>query len=165
MTANRRTLWAALLALGVLLLDRLTKRWSVNTLRDIGSVPVIEGVLHFTYAENRGAAFSMLSGRRWLLIAVSLVTLALLLVFFFKKTFDHRLMDIALPLIVGGAVGNLLDRIVQGYVVDFIEVRFINFAIFNIADCGITVGAGLMILYVLFFAKEEPADREEGAHE
>ena len=151
----RRNSLAALIALGVLAADRAAKIWSAGTLSRMPTMPVIPGVLNFTYAENRGAAFSILSGQRWFLVVVSLAVLGVLLAVFFTRFFDHKLMDIALPMLVGGALGNLIDRVVQGYVVDFIDVQLFRFAVFNIADCAITVGAALMIVYVLFIGQDD----------
>ena len=162
-----RNVTALLTAAAVFSADRLVKYWCVRVLKPLHSLPVLEGILSFTYVENTGAAFSMLSGRRWLLVLLALASLALIVGLFFSRAYAHPLMDTALALVAGGAIGNLADRIRVGYVVDFIELRFVRFAIFNVADCAITVGAGLMLLYAALMLREElaEADRQKNQGE
>lgn len=142
----------------IIAVDQISKYFVLTRLRPVSSVPVIDRVLHFTYAENTGAAFSMLSGHNALLIVLPLVICAILAYLLFAKKIRHPLGKTALVFLLGGAVGNLIDRVVHGFVVDFIDVRIINFAIFNVADIFVTVGAGMLICYLLFFY--EKADKE-----
>ena len=134
--------------------DRVVKQWCIEVLRPQGSIAFWPGVLHFTYAENTGAAFSILSGRRLLLTLLPIAALGLLLFLYFRRLYAHPLTDFALPLIMGGALGNLYDRIAYGYVVDFLEIRLFRFAIFNLADCAISVGSVLLILYLVLHWRE-----------
>ncbi len=134
-----------------ILADQLTKWIASSSLIDAGSVPLIEGVLHMTYVENPGAAFGMLSDKRWLFMALSTVAILIMLVYLF--IFGRRispLMGCSLALIIGGGIGNMIDRIVYGYVVDFIDVTIINFWVFNFADMCVCVGAALLLISVFF---------------
>ena len=135
------------------MLDRVAKLWSVKALKGQGTIPVIKNVFHLTYAENTGAAFSILSGHRWLLVSVAAITTLAILYALWSRMYEHPLTDVAFSLLAGGAVGNLWDRITLGYVVDLFDFRLINFAIFNVADVAINIGAGLIIFYVIISAK------------
>ena len=145
--------------------DRVVKQWCVEVLKPQGSIAFWPGVLHFTYAENTGAAFSILSGRRLLLTLLPIAALGLLLFLYFRRLYAHPLTDFALPLIMGGALGNLYDRIAYGYVVDFLEIRLFRFAIFNLADCAISVGSALLILYLVLHWKELSSEVDQGKDE
>ncbi len=142
---------AVLVFLLIVLVDQIAKYFVCADLQPLGTVPVVEGVFHWTYAENTGAAFSMLRGQTVLLTVLPMAVCLVLAYLLIRKRVDHPLGFWALVMILGGAVGNLIDRIVRGFVVDFIDVRIINFAIFNVADIFVTVGAGLLIVYLIFF--------------
>lgn len=131
--------------------DQFSKLWVVQTLKPVKDIPIIDGILHFHYAENTGASFSMLQGARLLFIIVSAVA-AIYIVYYVlsRKRKLHTLEIISLALILGGSVGNLIDRVRLGYVIDFIYVKIINFAIFNVADSCVVVGAILLSIYILF---------------
>ncbi len=143
----------------IAVLDQLVKSIVVNRLMSYSSVPVIDGVFHFTYCENSGAGFGVFSGYTWILSLLTiLIVLAVMAYVLVKKPNDKLLMT-SLTLMTGGAVGNLIDRLRLGYVVDFLDFRLINFPIFNIADCFITIGAVVFAVYVIFFSdKKECAD-------
>lgn len=145
----------------IVAVDQISKYFVLTRLRPIHSLPVIERVFHFTYAENTGAAFSMLSGHNLFLIFLPLVICVVLAYLLFAKKIRHPLGKTALVFLLGGAVGNLIDRVVHGFVVDFIDVRIINFAIFNVADIFVTVGAGLLICYLLFFYEKAEKNDDE----
>ena len=134
--------------------DRVTKFLTVNNL-DLGdSITVIPKVLDFTYVKNTGAAFSILENATWVLSIVSVIFCVLIPIYCFVKKPQSKLLKTALVLIFSGALGNAIDRIFLGYVIDFIETTFISFPVFNVADILITVGAGLLICYELFFNPE-----------
>ena len=156
---------ALLIVAVVFTADRVVKQWCIEVLRAQGSIAFWPGVLHFTYAENTGAAFSILSGRRLLLTLLPIAALGLLLFLYFRRLYAHPLTDFALPLIMGGALGNLYDRIAYGYVVDFLEIRLFRFAIFNLADCAISVGSALLILYLVLHWKELSSEVDQGKDE
>ena len=143
----RKFYWIAVLTV---IVDQIVK-WGCLSLT--GSVTLIPKVLALTYAENTGMAFSLFSGRAWLLGVVSaLCILAGWLVL--RRYKLGRLSRIAAMLMLGGAVGNMLDRFFRGYVVDMFEVLFVEFAIFNVADAALTIGTALMALSLLLFPKE-----------
>jgi len=143
-----------IIAIVVLVLDQLSKVWVINTLKAVRDIPVIDGVLHWHYAENTGAAFSMMNDVSWFPVLVAIIA-GLVAVFaivyvFTRKYKMHILEVISIGLIIGGAIGNQIDRLRFGYVIDFVYVKLINFAIFNIADSALVVGAILLAIYILF---------------
>lgn len=150
-----QTVLVLLLAACGVVLDQLVKSWCVNTLAELGTIPLIPDVFHLTYAENHGAGFSILSGQRGFLIAVTGAVLLVMLVLLFTKRIPKGMLSWAVGLIVSGAVGNLIDRVRQGFVVDLFDFRLINFAIFNVADVLICTGAGLLILWTILETMRE----------
>ena len=143
-------LWYGIIALFVLL-DQIVKYLTVRHLT--GSLPLIDGALHLTYVENRGAAFGILSDHRWVYMTVSSVSTVLLSYVLYRFALHDKLFCISLSMIIGGGLGNMVDRVFRGFVVDMIDVRLINFAVFNVADSFICVGAALMMIYLIFFDK------------
>ena len=139
--------WAIITS--VIALDMMTKFLSYSLLQKVSTVPIIKGVIHFTYVENRGAAFGMLKEHRWIFITISIVVSLGMLAYLFLGHADTRLMGVAMSMISAGGVANLIDRISLGFVVDFIDFRLINFAVFNVADSCVCIGAGLLILYLI----------------
>ena len=141
-------------------IDQITKLIAVERLMPIGTYPVIPGILSFTYLENRGAGFGILQGARWFFVAVTIVTLIAIAYYYIKlpqkKPFNY--IRVGLVIIAAGAIGNGIDRLLNGFVVDFIHLRFINFPVFNIADIYVTVGAVLLAVLALFFVKEHDLD-------
>ncbi|WMJ75990.1 MULTISPECIES: signal peptidase II [unclassified Sedimentibacter] len=136
-----------------ILLDQLSKVWAIDVLMDGSSIKVIGDFLRFTYAENRGAAFSILQDQRMFFIIITIVMLGVLSYVFFKTKNISWLSRLSIAMIAGGAIGNFIDRVRFGYVVDFIDVRFgsfYNFPIFNIADSFVVCGTILMVILILF---------------
>lgn len=145
----------AAIIIGCIAVDMITKAVAVAYLEPIRTFPIIKDVLHFTYHENTGAAFGMLKDAPWVFNTVSIVAIAALLLYLFSGHENSWLRATSLALIIGGGIGNMIERLGQGYVVDFIDFRLINFAIFNAADSFVCVGAGLLILtLVLEIIKE-----------
>lgn len=143
-----------------ILTDQLTKLWAVDVLKDGESIKLIGNFLRFTYAENKGAAFSILQNQLWFFIIATVFMLAVLGVLYFRTKNITNLSRLSIAMIAGGAVGNFIDRLRLGYVVDFIDVRFgsfYNFPIFNIADSFVVCGTFLMIILILLnkFEKSE----------
>lgn len=135
-------------------LDQLTKYLVLINIKPVDAVPVIDGIIGFRYAENTGAAFSILSENTWLLsIITGAMILAGLLFLFLGKT-DNKLEYVSLVMIISGGLSNLLDRIFRGFVVDFIEYLFMDWGIFNFADILVTVGAVLLVISVFFIKGE-----------
>ncbi|MCD8342760.1 MAG: signal peptidase II [Clostridiales bacterium] len=125
-------------------------------------ITLIPHVVGLTYVQNTGMAFSSLSSYTLLLTVVSLVASVLLAVAVWKDPFHSKFASWMLTLILAGAVGNLIDRAVFGFVTDMIEVLFVNFAVFNVADSFICVGVALLLIYALFFDRsEDKTDRAE----
>ena len=151
-----------ILALVLVLIDQLTKLLTRANIDLGGSVPFIPKFLDFTYYKNTGAAFSILEKHTWLLTVVSAVVVLVVAWLMFRKFFTHWMGMLSATLIVAGGIGNLIDRIAFGYVTDMIRTLFMDFPIFNVADCCITVGVVLLFVYVLFFfddkKKEAPQD-------
>lgn len=150
---------STVIAVVLIAIDQIVKNWAEEVLTK-GEIAVIENVLYFKYAENTGVAFSMFSDNRWMLIGVTSVMLIVVLAFFLSGKVTDKLEQFSLALILAGGVGNLIDRISLGYVIDFIDVRIINFAIFNIADICICVGAFLLCVAVYISDKKEAAEKK-----
>ena len=140
-----------IIAIIFIIADQLTKLWVLNNLMPVRDIPIIDGVLHLHYAENTGAAFSMLEGMQWLFSSIAIIaSIAIIIFVLTRKNKLHILATISAGLIVSGAIGNLIDRIRFGYVIDFVYVKIINFAIFNVADSCVVVGSILLSIYILF---------------
>lgn len=131
-------------------IDRLTKHIAVATVKVNGPIEFLFGAFQFRYVENMGAAFSSFSNSTKALSVVTVIILAGCLVLLLSKRLKPMFLNVCLVLIIAGGVGNVIDRILYGYVVDFIEPLFIEFAVFNFADCCITVGAFMVIFYELY---------------
>ena len=142
---------AAGIALPRLLADRLTKSWAERTLT--AAREVLPGALAWHYTENTGMAFSLFADSPALLTAVTALLLAAVLAGILLPGKSSHAVRAGLSLVLAGGLGNLWDRIVRGYVIDFIELRFVRFAVFNVADICVCAGAGLCIL-VLLLGKE-----------
>lgn len=158
-------LWLCL-ALGVLALtgiDQLTK-WLAVTYLQGQPIVLIDGVLELRYSENDGAAWGMFSGARWPLIVFTILLMALVVGLLLSRRFrSYKLAGIAGCLILAGGLGNLIDRVFRGFVVDFVYVRLIDFPIFNVADCCVVIGAALMLIFLMFVYRESPPPvAEEG---
>ncbi len=139
--------------LGIVMLgvDVAAKLAAVEYLKPLNSLALWEGVFHLTYVENRGAAFGMLQGARVFFIIITLVVIAAIIFFAGKNKNKSKCLNWSLTLLVSGAVGNLLDRIFRGFVVDFFDFCLIDFPVFNMADIFVCIGAGLLALYIIFF--------------
>lgn len=137
-------------------IDQITKIWAISALGNERVITVIDGVFEFCYAENPGVAFSMLEGKRWIFIPVTIIISAALLLMMLRSPLRrYKLFNVTCVLILSGAIGNLIDRMVYGYVVDFLHATFIDFPIFNFADCCVVIGAGLLFVFALFVMKED----------
>lgn len=150
----RRLPWLLLISALVVLLDHATKAWVDAHIRIGGAIPVIPGILRITHWTNEGAAFSLFASSqsphmvRWGLIAFTLVAALAVLIGMIRLGSRFTLTTVALSLILGGALGNLHDRVLYGSVIDFIEVRIVHYIWpdFNVADSAIVIGACLLIL-------------------
>ncbi|MBR1969839.1 MAG: signal peptidase II [Clostridia bacterium] len=138
-----------IITFSIIVFDQITKVLITNTLSLGESIIAIPKLFNFTYVENRGAAFGLLQGARVFFIVITVVILFLVILYFIKKKPQSALEKTALAFIAGGAIGNFIDRVYLGYVRDFIETAFMNFPVFNVADCFVCIGAALYIIFVL----------------
>ena len=143
---GRPWLWM-LVSLAAVVVDQVSKWLCVAYLKTVGSVPVIPGFLRFTYLENTGAAFGSFTNHRWVFMIFSTVAIVGVTIYLLCLAENNKLLRVSLALIVGGGVGNMIDRVSLGYVIDFLDFHAIWQYIFNIADSCVCVGAGLMVLY------------------
>ena len=152
-------IWLAVIIVTVFL-DQLTKYLTVLHLKPIDTLPIIEDVFHLTYVENTGAAFGMMKDARWVFMITSTAAIVGILGYMIHRYYVKKekmpwMEALSLSLILGGGIGNMIDRTMLGYVVDMIDCRFINFAVFNVADSFVCIGAGLMILYLIILTVKE----------
>lgn len=138
-----------LISAGGILLDMLSKALAVKYLKGNGTFPIIRDVLHLTYVTNTGAAFGMLKDAPWVFMTISYIFMVVLPLVLISGQLPNKLYGVALSMVFSGTVGNMIERIGKGYVVDFIDFRLIDFAVFNIADSLICVGAGLLALALI----------------
>lgn len=162
-SARRRALTLAAAAL-IVAFDQLTKYLATALLAPVGSAPFIPYVMELRYVLNNGVAFSMLAGKRWMLVALTGAALCALCVYLMcrrPRTRMDWLEYVSWVMVLGGGAGNLIDRVRTGYVVDFFATTFVDFAVFNVADCFITVGIALLILSLLCsFRQQETAEQK-----
>lgn len=142
------------------LLDQLTKAAAQNRLKGQADYPLFAGILEFSYLENTGAAFSSFLGKQGFLITLTSLVMLFLLVKYFQIPDRKRYLPIhiSLLLIISGGIGNLIDRIANGYVIDFIYFVPINFPKFNVADCYVTIGMILLCVVCFFYYKDDELD-------
>ena len=142
--------------------DQITKYIVSHTMTDGKIVKFIPNLVQFRYAENTGMAFSMFSGARWMFVALTVAVCVGALWYLFSNKCQSLWLYWSLGVVVAGGIGNLIDRILFGFVVDFIEPIFIDFAVFNIADCAVTCGAVVLVSYLVLdtFKKEKSGKNE-----
>ena len=144
-----------LVAAAIAAVDQFTKYLTVSNIALYEDVPFLPGFLQLTYVQNTGAAWSLFDGMRWMFVLVFLALTVLLLWEYFKKPMPFtKLERWCLAAVYGGGLGNMIDRIRLGYVVDMIETQFIVFPVFNVADCFITCGCILLMVHLIFFNRE-----------
>ena len=149
---------AALIAI-----DQLSKYLAYTLLRPVGTVPVINGVFSLTYVENVGAAFGILQGARWFFIVITVAVMAGIIYYYVKlpKTKAYNKARFTLILITAGALGNFIDRLRIGFVVDFFHARFIDFPVFNIADSYVVIGVFIFAVLYLFVYRENKTEERQ----
>ena len=163
MLNNRKTLFLvySLGAMILVTLDQLVKLWAIANLQGQPERPLIQGFLHLTYLENTGAAFGLMAGfggAQVLLSVVKVIFMALIIAYFAILPRETRFAFVRVPLIMifAGGIGNLIDRVRLGFVVDMFAFRFIDFPVFNVADIYVKTGAVLFAVIVLFVVKDTP---------
>ena len=147
-------LFYSLFAAGIVAVDQITKYLTVTNIALYEDVPFLPGLLQLTYVRNTGAAFSSFEGQQWLFALIFLVFTAMLLYEYFRKPMGFTPFERwCIAAIYGGGFGNMVDRIRMGYVVDMLETTFMDFPVFNVADCFITCGCVLLMGHLLLFNK------------
>ena len=144
-------------------LDQIIKLWAVRVLQPMGAMPLIPHVVELRFVLNQGMAFSLLSGRQLFLIVATSAALILVAYWLFFRSRNNRLQQAALILVLGGGIGNLIDRVLNGQVVDYINPLFMRFAVFNFADICVCVGVALWVLEI--FLEEVHAGPEDAKKE
>lgn len=147
-----------ILALIIVAIDQVTKYVIVKTMALSETIPLLEGVFHITSHRNRGAAFGILQEARWFFIVMTIIVVVVI-VWYMPRIRGQRRALLAFSLILGGALGNFIDRLLHGEVVDFLDFRLINFPIFNVADSAIVIGVILLMWDTLYEAKQEKLEK------
>lgn len=142
---------AIIIGIIMVAVDQIIKYFVTVYLQPLGSVTVIDNFFNLTYVENNGVAFGMFSDMRWVFVALTSVLLFVIIFIMFKKRPKGKMFYIAAGLIIGGGIGNLIDRIFYGYVIDYLSLSFFP-PVCNFADYCITIGTVLLIIYLLFFS-------------
>ena len=158
---TKKHISCAVMILLIIAFDQITKYFAEVKLAGGKVVDFIPGVVQFRYARNTGMAFSMFSGARWFFVVLTVVVCVGVLWYMWRDKCKPLWLYWSLGVVVAGGLGNLIDRVRFGYVVDFIEPIFVNFAVFNIADSAVTLGAISLVIYLvcdLFSKKEDSAD-------
>lgn len=144
-----------ILAAGIVAADQITKFLTVANIPLHGTVEVLPGIVRLTYVQNDGAAFSMFEGQQWLFALIFVAFAAAIIWEFSKKRLPFTTFDrFCIVAVFAGGLGNMIDRLRMGYVVDMIATEFINFPVFNVADCFITCGCIILLVHLIFFNKE-----------
>lgn len=142
-------------ALVIVAVDQLTKLWIVGNIPLHTQVDAIPGLFHLTYVRNTGAAFSSFQGMQWLFLLVFIAFTAAIIWEFSKKRWPFTDLERwCIASVYAGGLGNMIDRLRLGYVVDMIEVDFITFPVFNVADCFITCGVILLLVHLILFNRD-----------
>lgn len=152
---------AFIIALAGVILDQLSKYMAVHFLQGTDGIDLIPGVFRLTYLENRGAAFGVLQGQQWFFYIITAVILVVVVLAYVRIPAGRKFLplQICAVFIVSGALGNLIDRVRLGYVVDFFYFELIDFPVFNVADIFVTVSAVLLAGILLLYYKEEDLEQ------
>ena len=152
---------AFIIALAGVILDQLSKYMAVHFLQGTDGIDLIPGVFRLTYLENRGAAFGVLQGQQWFFYIITAVILVVVVLAYVRIPAGRKFLplQICAVFIVSGALGNLIDRVRLGYVVDFFYFELIDFPVFNVADIFVTVSAVLLAVLLLLYYKEEDLEQ------
>ncbi|MBQ2729338.1 MAG: signal peptidase II [Clostridia bacterium] len=161
----------------VIILDQVTKLIVINTIPEGTVIEVIKDVFNLTYIENTGAAFGMLSDHRWVFMVISVVAILLIVFYIWKEKPESMWIKTPLAFVLGGGIGNMIDRCFRTGVIDFIDADFVqypqvsfsggfnirlaDFPIFNVADCFITVGCVMLVIYLLFVELPKESKKEK----
>lgn len=152
---NYRLLPMSILGIAIIFLDQVTKLLVVKFMELGESIPLIDGFLYLTSHRNEGAAWGMLQGRMWLFYIITVFVIVVLVMFYKREAKTSLLLQTSLVLLMAGAIGNFIDRLLFQKVVDFVDTVIFgyDFPIFNVADASLTVGVILMMIQIFFFDK------------
>ncbi len=139
----------------IAILDQTAKFFAVGLLSEMKTIPLWKDVFHFTYHQNTGGAWGMLENHTWILTLVTFFIIVAVVSYMVFKRPKNKWLLTGITFIVGGAVGNLIDRVRLGYVIDFFDFTVIDFPIFNVADSFITIGAIIFCIYVIFMSDKK----------
>ena len=139
----------------IAILDQAAKLFAAGLLPSVKTIPLIENVFHLTYVENTGAGFGAFSEHTWILTVLTIAVIVAVVTYVTVKRPKDKTLITALAFMMGGAVGNVIDRVRLGYVIDFFDFTLINFPVFNVADCFITIGAVIFAVYVIFLSDKK----------
>ena len=134
----------------LVIIDQITKYLTVQNIELGEVIEFIPNIVSLTYIRNTGAAFSILEGQMWFFYIVTTIVVAVLIYYMYTEARNDRFLGVLLAVILAGAIGNFIDRLVLQYVVDMIKLEFIDFAIFNVADSYLTVGVILLFIYTIY---------------
>ena len=135
----------------LVIIDQIIKYFVSAYLQPVGSVSVIDNIFSLTYVENKGVAFGMFSDMRWIFVVLTSILLVIIIFYMFKKRPKGKFFYVCAALIIGGGIGNLIDRIFYGYVIDYLSLSFFP-PVCNFADYCITAGTIMLVIYLLFFS-------------
>ena len=154
-------------ALVMIVLDQVVKYWALTSLQAQHTIPLIENVFHLTYVENRGAAFSLLAqfDSRWIFVALAVIITIVIFIVLRIDYIQTALGRWSLVLVAAGALGNAIDRVIHGFVVDLFDFRLIHFPVFNVADIFICVGGVLFVIYFMFQHKDKVPEKKASAEQ
>ncbi len=151
---------ALIIGIAIAAVDQIIKYFVSIYLQPVGSITVIDNILNLTYVENRGVAFGMFSDMRWTFVAVTVILIIAVVAVMFVKRPKSKMFYLSVALIVGGGIGNLIDRIFYGYVIDYLSLSFFP-PVCNFADYCITIGTILLIIYLFFFTDILSSDKNK----
>ena len=149
--------------------DQIIKFWAASSLEPVGTMHLLrigkQRIIDLTYVENDGAVFGSFGGKRIILIVVTTILVCVCACFLYRYKTSSKLMFISLNMIIAGGIGNWIDRVFRnGLVVDYIEIKLFNFAVFNFADICITIGVAFILIYILFIEKRDDKKEEVAAN-
>lgn len=145
--------------------DQVIKSLIVSHMKGNEDVILIKNVLALSYAENTGAAFSAFSGSTFVLSVITLLMLVGITAYLFFAKIDNKIVNVAAAMVLGGGIGNLIDRFRQGFVVDYIRTLFVNFPVYNFADILVTVGVFILVIYLVYAMVKEEKEKKQGTNE
>ena len=163
MQKSNRLIYTSITTALVIVLDQITKLIVSGNMEVGESFGLIPYIMNIHFVRNKGAAFGMLADQRWIFMTFSVIALGIMFYVLKKTNIRSHLFYISMAFIIGGGIGNMIDRTIYGSVIDFMEFDFVSFAIFNVADAFLTAGVIMMAVYLLFIEKKDKQKSEKDA--